>query len=191
MKKKEERREGILSERVDISVTLSGKKLGWPGPGNFASAAGNREFVDLSKATWKNVREVLETEEAFLKELAASAKPGTPLVELPPDDNEDLALADLPPTDLGTCAATLALNAARCPTITACAGHVTGYPFIAFWARPAWVALLSDAARAAGVGIGNAHHGAAEVFTNADDILGLLRLARELEARAKSFRRLK
>jgi hypothetical protein len=53
-------------------------------------------------------------------------------------------------------------------------------------AKTPWVPLLIEAAGAA-VGLGNAQYGAAEVFVNADDLLGLTRLARELVLTADRF----
>jgi hypothetical protein len=173
--------------RVEIAASLDPSDLTWPEDDDFEGASGNRSFEDLSGTDWEDVREVFRSEQQLLNELVSAAELGSVLIDLNTDDVDDIELAELGPTDFGTCAATLALNAAGCPTITACAGHVTGYPYIAFWTRPAWVPLLLEAAQAARIGLGNAEFGAAEVFTNADDLTGLLRLAHEIERRAQRF----
>src|SRR5260370_11249139 len=58
--------------------------------------------------------------------------------------------------DFGTASATLVLNAAGCPTIMACSGHQTGYPYMPFWLPIVNLPLLAEAAREAGIGLGDA-----------------------------------
>lgn len=175
--------EGRLA-RVEISVKLDPRELRWPTSDGLAAASENRNFVDLSATTWAEARDVLRSEEMIVRDQLSRCAHGSILVDLETDDIDEVELAELGPMDLGTCGATLALNAAGCSTITACAGHVTPYPYIAFWARPAWAPLLIKAAEEARIGLGNADNGAAEVFTNADDVMGLIRFAHELERRA-------
>lgn len=178
---------GHRVERIDeIKVALDTDELVWPS--DFASASGNQQYEDLSAATWAEVDEVLKSESELLGELL-EANPGRVLVDLG-DDVDEIAYAELGvPTDFGTCAATLALNAAGCPTISACAGHVGGYPHIAFWARRSAKRMLIGAATTARIGLGNARYGAAEVFMNPDDALGMVRFAAALRDIARSPRR--
>jgi hypothetical protein len=69
--------------------------------------------------------------------------------------------------DFGTAAATLALNAAGCPTIMSCNGHGRSEPYVGFWLPVAKLALLEEAAAAAGVGLGNSINGAVAVYSDA------------------------
>lgn len=174
---------GHRVERIDeVTVGLDTTELRWPR--DFATASENNQYIDLTRTTWGEVDDVLMGESELIADLLRENPSGV-LVDLE-DLVDEAAFGALGvPMDLGTCAATLALNAAGCPTISACAGHVAGYPYIAFWTRASAKPLLIDAATAAGIGLGNAHHGAAEVFTNPDDAMGLLRFAQELRRRAQ------
>jgi hypothetical protein len=174
---------GHRVERIDeVTVGLDTTELRWPR--DFATASENNQYIDLTRTTWGEVDDVLTGESELIADLLRE-NPGRVLVDLEDLVDEAAFRALGMPMDLGTCAATLALNAAGCPTISACAGHVAGYPYIAFWTRASAKPLLIDAATAAGVGLGNAHHGAAEVFTNPDDAMGLLRFAQELRRRGQ------
>lgn len=148
---------------------------------------GNLHFVDLAETTWEEAREALDAERELLAEAAERAEPGGTLVELDGDDLDEIAVAELGPMDLGTSAATLALNAAGCRTVSSCAGHSDGHPYISFWTRSAWVPALVKAAETARVGLGNGNLGTAEVFTQPDDVIGLVRLAEELVKSAADF----
>lgn len=91
--------------------------------------------------------------------------------------------------DLGTAAATLALNAAGCPTISSCNGshgHRYDYPTVAFFAPEAKLTLLRQAAEAARVGLLTDDEGWVEVFSDVPD--GLLRFAAEMRTRSSAFR---
>jgi hypothetical protein len=132
-------------------------------------------------------REALKAEAELLEEAREMVGGGGTLVDLDIDDLDDISVAELGPMDLGTSAATLALNAVGCPTVGSCAGHTEGYPIISFWARPAWVPLLLKAAKTARVGIINNHHGMAEVFAQPHDVMGLVRLAKQLVDGAEEF----
>jgi hypothetical protein len=170
-----------------LSVEVDADRLRWPT--SLAADSGNREYVDLSLTGWPQVDETIREEEAILAEATSGAGPGAVMTDLEGHADEADVAAVCGPTDLGTSAATLALNAAGCPTITACSGHQTGYPYIAFWSRREAVPLLLRAASVAGVGLGNAEYGALEVFTNPSDVMGLLRLARELRELSDEFAR--
>lgn len=175
-----------------LDIDLDPGPLVFPGSArDRRRASGNRCFEDLSGTTWKRAREVLDSERAILQELVAASPRGCVLIDLDIDSVDEITLAELGPADLGTCAATAALNAAGCSTITACAGHVTGYPYVAFWTRPDAVPLLIEAATQARIGLGNADNGAAEIFANPDDIMALLRFAEKLVERSAKFGRVR
>lgn len=176
---------GHLYARVpELYTNVDPLDLDWPR--DREGASGNREYEDFSNVTWADVDEVLAAEAALLKDTARQ-HPDSPLVDLF-DEVDPIDFAELGlPFDFGVCSATLALNAAGCPTTTSCAGHFDGYPDIVFWTRPGWVSHLVAAASAAKVGIGNALHGTVEVFTQPEDVMGLVRFARELRARADEF----
>jgi hypothetical protein len=167
----------------EIYTQLDPDDLAWPRDRGFAS--GNRQYQDVT-ATWVEVDKVLATEGSLIEELSAR-HPASPLVDLFDVIDKEAYTRLGWPFDFGVCAATLALNAAGCPTATSCAGHFEGYPIVVFWTRPRWTGLLVDAAIAARVGIGNAHEGTVEIFTQPEDVLGFVRFARELRKHADEF----
>jgi hypothetical protein len=152
----------------------------------------NREFVDLSRTTWLEAREVLESEAAVIEQSIRDARDARHLLELLEVGDDEISDEDFEGTlgtmlDLGTRAATFALNAADCPTFSSCQGHggIEDYPSIGFYAAEAQLELLHLAAKAARVGLVNSHNGALEVFS--DRLDGLVCFARELHGRNAEF----
>ncbi len=186
---------------VEIRIAVAVKDMRWPreGPAEFGESA-NRGYVDLTTVTWEDVDETLPVETAVIDKCRRAASGADEFraifceaeaefgerADVEESDEGFLGAAFL---DLGTASATLALNAAGCPTIMACNGHQTGYPYIAFWARRERVPALRGAAEAAKVGFINGISGGLEVFSDVPD--GLVRFAGELRQRAESFRNVK
>jgi hypothetical protein len=178
---------------VDVRIHVSESKVHWPAEGvaSYGQSV-NRDYTDLRSATWKQVGNTLKVEEALVSECTSASSDGALWKDCFRVAESDFADDDsgLPTfLDLGTAAATIALNAAGCSTIMSCNGHQTGYPYIAFWGRKKHVVLIQEAAEAAGVGFVNGLNGALEVFSDAPD--GLIRLAGELHKRSASFRALR
>lgn len=168
---------------IQISVAVNPDEMSWPKEGPAAiGEATNRMYVDLSTVSWDDVAAVIEEEEVLVRRCIRDVSEDESLEDLLGEAADDFSLCGL--LDLGTASATYALNAEGCPTITSCSGHETGYPYVAFWARLHHVATLSRVARAAGVGLGNARHGALEIFALPGDVESLLRFARGLLAHA-------
>jgi hypothetical protein len=181
-------RRKLVIEPVATLAPLDPSKLDWPAEG--AARVGdetNRLFTDYSRATWKHVDDGLSIE----YEAIASS-----LITAPPHDAFWNRLSDLKDDDeylerfglIDPCvlSATLALNAARCPSSTSCSGHGRDVAFVMFWLRPYKVQLICDAADAAEVSVTNGDDGDAIVFS--DEIFGLFRFALELRRRSTAFR---
>jgi hypothetical protein len=150
--------------------------------------------VNLRGVTWGEVDRILAVEVELIQRCADKAATSAEFqgffrkaeseftLDLP---NGDEDFSTLPPLDLGTAAATLALNAAGCPTIMACNGHQTGYPYIAFWGRSQHVPLLAEAATTAGVGLINGLNGCLEILSDRPD--GLTSIAAAVRDRSARF----
>lgn len=155
----------------------------------------NRNYMNLRGARWRDVDRLIDVEEQLMtpclteatdqesfNQLWARAREGFDL----PDELEDApTIAESAyALDFGTAAATLALNAAGCPTIISCNGHGRWEPYVGFWLPIAKLALLQEAAAAAGIGLGNSINGAVAAYSATPD--GLLRFAKELRRRSSS-----
>jgi len=175
---------------VEVRIAVAVRDMRWPreGPAEYGESA-NRGYVDLTSVAWEEVDDILSVEASVIDSCMRAANEAEEFraifreaeaefgerADREESDEEFLGAAFL---DLGTAAATLALNAAGCPSIMACNGHQTGYPYIAFWARREHVSLLREAAEAAHVGLINGMSGGLEVYSDVAD--GLVRFAGEL-----------
>ncbi|MBX3468648.1 MAG: hypothetical protein KF878_17375 [Planctomycetes bacterium] len=185
------------TQRYDIPIRIEvnrGELGGIPaGLGSMMRATMiNLEFVDLGRVTWAEARETLESEGAIIDGAIRDARDARHLVELLNKGDDEAYDEDFEGSlgtmlDLGTRAATFALNAADCPTFYSCQGHggPDAFPNIAFYAAEAQLELLQASARAAGIGLINNNDGALEVFSDRFD--GFLCFARELHAREAEF----
>lgn len=179
----------VEDQEFTISIDVEVERMGWPDEGPVAHGVGNnRSYEDLTHTRWSDVDTVIEEEIRLLDRVALAGD----------EDREDAlesaqeeftapeALGVI--LDLGVASATLALNAAGCPTITACNGHVTGYPYVAFWARKNRVELLSRLAREAGIGFGNADLGALEVYAPPKALRAMVAFAKIVRHASTEFR---
>lgn len=170
-----------------LKVTVDVAQLGWPKEGVRAfGCAVNRSYDDFSRTRWRDVDIIVEEEGRLLSLTIDRLKNGDDALEALSDIEHEFSLGGV--LDLGTAAATLALNAARCPTITACIGHVARYPHVIFWARPSRIDVLCAAARDAGIGLGNALDGTLEIYTGRGDIVGLWKFARRLRSASRQLK---
>jgi hypothetical protein len=181
---------------VDITVGVNLDGVIWPANAVQYGYDNNRSYMNLRRARWRDVDQMIAVEQKLTRPCLTDARDKEEFDELWKRASEGFELPyeleEFPDAfeaafalDLGTAAATLALNAAGCPTIMACSGHQTGYPYIAFWLPTAKLALLEEAAREGRIGLGNAIEGAVEVFSDAPD--GLLRFAVEMRRRSAAF----
>lgn len=185
---------------VEITVGVDLEQVIWPASAVQYGYDNNRSYINFRNARWRDVDQLIATEQRLLARCLTDAEDAEDFELLwerageafePPDEQDDFPdLAESAYSlDFGTAAATLALNAAGCPTIMACSGHQTGYPYIAFWLPVVKLPLLEEAAREAGIGLGNAINGAVEVYSDAPD--GLLRFAMAMRRRSAGFRQLR
>lgn len=180
----------LLHEAITISIEVDPKYLYWPSNGVTRAGEGsNRTFVNLSGAPWSNVDELLPFESELIARCVSTATN--------PDEFwdhlrncEDEMLEEMwefrPGLDVCVVSATLALNAAGCPTCISCSGHGRDVAFVDFWARAWAVPILCESAAAALVGLANNEEGTLAVYTDEAD--GLIRFARELRSRSAVFR---
>ncbi len=83
--------------------------------------------------------------------------------------------------DLMVITATLALNAAGCPTRMSCNGHGRQLAYVDFWIRSPNVARVCGAANRSGIGLCNCDSGG--LIAETDEPMGFLRFARELRTK--------
>jgi hypothetical protein len=186
---------GKPSAKFELVVQLDPTKLHWPGYEDLAELAtnyswGNFEFEDLTGTTWEDVQHALRSERNLVEEAREQAKPGATLVDLDIDALDDISVMELGPMDLGLASATLALNAVGCPTFDSCAGHIDGFPYVLFWARPAWATLLVEAAKDAGIGLYHGNFNLVEISAHSYDLLAFVRFAEALTTRRTKFQEL-
>src|SRR6266542_3544997 len=179
--------------RVDLSQVL------WPSNPTQYGHDNNRNYINLRGARWRDVDRMIAVEGELL---------GPCLAEVRDDKYDELweqasnafelqyEVEDFPDCfeaayglDFGTAAATLALNAAGCPTIMSCNGHGRSESYVGFWLPTAELALLEQAAASARAGLGNSINGAVAVYSEMLD--GLLRFAIAMRARSAAFRRIR
>lgn len=179
----------LESSNFEILVEVDLDEMKWPEEGPVAHGIdNNRSYEDLTRARWSDVDKVIEEENRLLDRIAllteAEREKALELAQEEFTTPEELGVH----LDLGVAAATMALNVARCPTITACSGHVAGYPYVAFWSRRNRVAILSRIAREASVGLGNAERGALEVYAPPNDLRAMVRFAARMREASVDFR---
>lgn len=177
----------LLAEPAELVVEIDAGPIIWPPEG--AVQAGldcNRTYANFTEATWGDVDEVLPFETGII--LDAIARSSYERSYWDCLDDRDDEFFDLGyGVEIGVLAASLALNAAKCPTFMSCNGHGSYCADIDFWTRPHRAEILAEAALEAGVGLGNCDGGAMKVYS--DDALGLIRFAMELRGRSSALRR--
>lgn len=177
---------------LKVMIRVNRQELRWPKGG--AAAFGydaNRSYEDLTRTRWSDVDAVLEEESRLIEQVALAED--AVREEAFEEAAENFAAPEQLGVilDLGVASATLALNAAGCPTITACSGHVAGFPYVAFWARTTKVDLLCRVAEAAGVGVVNAEDGLLNVYALPSDFHAMIRFARGLRQASAELRRIR
>jgi hypothetical protein len=184
---------------VEVRVQIDTGDLGWPGFGVDSYARSNcRTYENLTRARWRDVDAAVAIEDRLIGQCVDLASNGEEFADMFKDaestfgelgdfDHDDFF--EYAFLDLGVASATLALNAAGCPTLTSCNGHYTGYPWIGFLCRPDKLPLVHEAANLAQVGLINADDGTVEAFSDRPD--GLLAFAKELRRRSAQFRRIR
>ena len=173
---------------VEVKIDVTVDQVGWPrrGPVRFGFES-NRLFENLRDATWADAANALSIEEDVLGRCLHDATDSEDFDRLLDEILEDEFDSFETNLDFGTIAATLALNAAGCPTITSCSGHHhgIGYPQVVFWTRPHRLALLMQAAETADVGLLAGDLGWLEAYSDSMD--GLMRFCRALLSLERAF----
>jgi hypothetical protein len=181
---------------VEIVRHLSGADLTWPTRGGAnadSGLGGNRDYVDLRRVSWTQVKRALPFELALMNSLRGSRD----AAEDYEDDqrNEDIneILLGL---DVGVASAVMALSASRCVPFSSCSGgafsrrtHFEEHPLVAFYARLPWLPLLLTVAESAEIGMTNGPSGAVVAF--ADDVYKFTRFASTLYDRRHKINNLK
>jgi hypothetical protein len=165
--------------------------LRWPDEGTVqAGFNSNRLYEHLSGITWKAVDQLIHEESQLtsrLRQAVADGEDPTDWLEHERDRDDDSLAGGL--LDHGVIAATYALNAAGCPTLTSCNGHGGSDHHVVCWVRPNRVGLLIEAAQVAGVGVAVTAEGA--VFLYGHRAEAMIRFAAELRARSGRLRQMR
>lgn len=144
---------------------------------------GNQHFRDLRGVAWDQVVEALGREAALFQRFS-NADDVDEEAELYEEERGEAFLPeeDLWGLDVGVIAATLALSAMGCTTVSSCnAGgfggqHLAAFPYIAFFLPNDRVSAVLTFAERAGVGVDTVDGGIARLF--ADNDFGLHAFAR-------------
>jgi hypothetical protein len=173
------RRIPLVSPEPAATISLDTSNIKWPGTPTAATIL-NHEFHDFRGLSWGEVDEIVQVEYDALERCAQA--------ERPPWDVDDELYDELVengfPTDLGVAAASCALSAGDCLTISSCNGDGQDCAYVMFWLRPDFAATVLDAARAAEVGLENGdlpQYGYVVVYSY--ELFGLFRFALELRRR--------
>lgn len=177
---------------VNISRSLSGQGLRWPGRGeasNERSLGCNRSYVDLRGLTWSDAQRVFELEADLVERIETATDPDEEYVLIEDELYDgDEGLFGL---DIGVASTTVALCAAKCVTCSSCnagaygGSHYEDYPVVAFFAKPRHVELLLKCAEQAGIGLDNVD---GVVIAFACDIQNMRSFASALIRSRTSFR---
>lgn len=158
---------------VEIRREVHIGELRWPGSAIASGADGdahNRLYKDMRGYSRDEAGEVLEIEEALLRNEREREKLEERLFEMAPT---------MVPLDCGVVSTVLALSAAGCVPITSCSGgqgHSEPGPVVVFRARPALVRHLLEAAEESECGLVNADDGMLAVYAvSIDRMLGFAR----------------
>ncbi|MDP3115947.1 MAG: hypothetical protein Q8N19_02410 [Phenylobacterium sp.] len=136
---------------------------------------GNQHFRDLRGVAWDQVAEALIREAALFQRFS-DADDVDDEAELYEEERGEAFLPedDLWGLDIGVIAATLALSAMGCTTVSSCnAGgfggqHVAAFPYIAFFLPNGRVGEVLTFAERAGVGVDAVDGGIARLFADND-----------------------
>jgi hypothetical protein len=180
---------------VELERTINTEALGWPEADmceDDSGLGGNRGYCDLRGAPWEEAAGALALEESLLGRLRSADDLAATLDIIKDELYEDPE--GLWGLDIGVASTVIALSAAGCIPCTSCNGgcfgdgHHEGYPLVSFYAMPAWVPYLLEAAEEAKVGLVNEDTGSMLVY--ADDISRMMLFASALIDRRQYFGKL-
>jgi hypothetical protein len=177
---------------VELKRTINVEALGWPESymcEDDYGLGGNRDYRDLRGASWEDAIRAFALEESLLERLRSADDFAATLDSISDELYEDDE--GLWGLDMGVASSVIALSAARCIPCTSCNGgcfgdgHHEGHPLVSFYAMPAWVPYLLEAAEEAKVGLVNEDSGSMLVY--ADDISRIMLFSSALINRRQYF----
>jgi hypothetical protein len=177
---------------VEIERSVNTGSLAWPESDmceDDCALGENRDYRDLRGASWDDATRVFALEESLLERLASADDLAATLDIISDELYEDPE--GLWGLDIGVASTVIALSAARCIPCASCNGgcfgdgHHEGHPLVLFYAMPAWMPYLLEAAEEAKVGLINEDYGSILVY--ADDISRMILFASALITHRQNF----